>query len=134
MIFEDFSGQYSWIETPPSIEYIPKKTINPRNIGYSGHPLYHVWNTMKQRCYNPNATNYKNYGGRGIVVCDEWHDFQTFLADMEPSYLGIGYHIDRINDNGNYCKENCRWLKASENIRRANKSRLGLQYKRRTKP
>lgn len=128
--YQDSQGQVSFLEPPPKISYTPAKVINPRNIGYSSHPLYHVWQTMKQRCDNPNADNYKFYGGRGITVCDEWRDFQTFLNDMESSYPCRGYQIDRINENGNYEKSNCRWIKASENVRRANATRIGTRYKR----
>ena len=129
IIYEDFNGQLSFVEPNKPQEYVRNSSINPRNIGFSNHPLYHVWQSMKQRCHNRNAVNYRFYGARGISVCDEWHDFQTFLSDMEASYPGKGFHIDRINQYGNYCKANCRWIKASENIRRANMSRFGSRYR-----
>lgn len=130
MVYDDCYGQLSFIEPVQKIEYVPSKTINPRNIGYSGHPLYHVWQSMKSRCHNPNAGNYRFYGARGISVCERWHDIQFFLDDMENSYPGKGYHLDRINENMGYEKSNCRWIKCAENVRRANKSRFGIKYKK----
>jgi len=77
---------------------------------------YRSWQSMKTRCYNKNAINYKNYGGRGISICDEWkRSFDIFLEDMGNRPMGSS--LDRIDVNGNYCKENCRWATPSEQIR-----------------
>lgn len=74
---------------------------------------YRTWNHMIQRCSNPNFQYYKNYGGRGIKFCKHWLKFPNFLKDMGKS-PGSGYSIDRIDNDGNYCKSNCRWTTRKE--------------------
>jgi hypothetical protein len=78
----------------------------------SRHPLYRIWNAMNQRCYNQNNKGYKNYGGRGIKVCDSWHTFINFFNDMGQKPVGLS--IDRIDNDGNYEPSNCRWATAKE--------------------
>ena len=75
-------------------------------------PTYNSWAAMKQRCNDPNRSNYKWYGGRGISVCEEWAKFSQFLEDMgeRPE----GETLDRIDSNGNYEPGNCKWATASE--------------------
>ena len=72
------------------------------------HPLYLIWKSMKSRCSNLKDKAYPNYGGRGIKVCDRWRDVNNFIEDMYPSYTKE-LSIDRIDVNGNYEFNNCRW-------------------------
>lgn len=74
--------------------------------------IYKTWSAIIQRCKNPNDRNYYNYGGRGIAVCDSWLNFENFYKDMGE--IPKGKSIDRINNDGNYCKENCKWSTVKE--------------------
>lgn len=99
-----------------------------KQYGVSSTKIYHKWAGMKERCYNKNAPQYKNYGGRGIRVCDEW--FNSFTAFRDWAFAN-GYDdklsLDRIDVNGNYCPENCRW--ATQNQQANNKrNTIRLEY------
>jgi len=78
--------------------------------GLTGTKLYDHWMHMKQRCINPNNAKYKDYGGRGVTVCTAWLDsFEKFLEDMLPTYEPR-LSLEREDVNGNYNKENCKWV------------------------
>ena len=83
---------------------------------------YHAWKSMRQRCTNPNEKEYPRYGGRGISMDPTWEDFLVFYADVGPR-PEKGYSLDRIDVDGNYNKENCRWAtaKTQANNRRNNR-------------
>ena len=86
--------------------------------------IYGSWRDMKQRCTNPKHPLWKNYGGRGILVCERWlESFKNFYEDMEKNWFR-GASIDRIDNNGNYEPENCRWLLMAENSRKSAKERV----------
>ena len=86
-----------------------------KSHGMSYTKTYRAWRSMQDRCYNTNRPNYGGYGGRGITVCDEWRSsFENFYRDMGECPDGLS--LDRINVNGNYCKENCRWATQSVQV------------------
>ncbi len=89
---------------------------NHRTHGATGTTELAIWESMHQRCRNPNTVNYKHYGGRGIVVCERWQRFESFLSDMgrRPS---MDVTLDRVDVNGNYEPSNCRWATAKEQHR-----------------
>lgn len=83
---------------------------------------YKTWLNMRNRCNNPNSDDYPYYGGRGISVTKSWDDFSVFLSDMGEK-PNLDYSIERIDKDGNYCKENCRWAVHLEQVRNRGKSR-----------
>jgi len=100
--------------------------------------LYVIWKNMKSRCYYKNNNSFKNYGERGIVVCDEWkNNYESFEKwAINNGYVeSSGYKctIDRIDPNGNYCPENCRWVSPKEQSRNK-RNTIYLEYNNQKKP
>lgn len=108
--------------------WIQRMKGNKNNLvhGLYQHPLYKIWTSMKNRCYNSNDRIFQHYGGRGITVCDRWiNDFAAFLKDMgERPNTGRRMSLDRINVNGNYESSNCKWSNYSE--QRSNQRKVAV--------
>ncbi|WP_102158692.1 hypothetical protein [Zhihengliuella halotolerans] len=100
--------------------------------GGTGTALYLRWRAMLARCEDPNHRGWKNYGGRGIEVADEWHDFETFRSDMGASFA-LELELDRIDPNGHYKPSNCRWTtRADQQNNRRNNHRVTWRGETRT--
>lgn len=79
---------------------------------------------MRQRCFNPNMPNWRDYGGRGITIGERWNDFYLFISDM--GQRPDGYQIDRINNDGNYEPDNCKWSTRKQQNRNQRRTRIVL--------
>lgn len=102
----------------------------PANVlfkhGKKHHPLYCVWESMRKRCHNPKAKAWPNYGGRGIKVCAEWNDFTTFLEWALAHGWAEGLCLDRINNDGNYTPDNCRFVTHQINTQNSRVAKITL--------
>lgn len=87
--------------------------------------IYNTWQNMKQRCLNPSNHKYPRYGGRGIRICPEWMEIEGFRTWAEIGWRP-GLTIDRIDNNGNYGPENCRWVTTAENSRKKSTTKLDM--------
>ena len=84
--------------------------------GYTNTRLYRTWKKIKERCLKENNINFKNYGGRGISICNEWLNPTVFINWALENGYNDNLQIDRINNDGNYCPENCRFVTIQENL------------------
>ena len=97
--------------------------------------LYRIWANMKTRCINPNDPHFERYGGRGITICDEWkNDFKAFYDWSMSHGYADNLTIDRIDNNGNYCPSNCRWVTVKvQNQNRRKRNVISITYNGETK-
>lgn len=89
--------------------------------GYGRHPICAAWRKMIQRCEDHNCKSFKDYGARGIKVCDRWRDFNAFRDDMLPSW-SEELSLDRIDNDGSYEPTNCRWATSAQQNRNTRRS------------
>ena len=95
--------------------------------------LYNIWKCMRQRCNNPKNPSYQSYGGKGIQICAEWQEYAVFRAWAYAAGYDDTKSIDRIDVNGNYCPENCRWADAKIQANNTTRNRyIFFRGKRRT--
>lgn len=91
--------------------------------GLSTSPEYAIWQGIKARCFTPSATGYKNYGGKGITVCERWKDFTMFYEDMGPR-PSPEHSIDRVDCGKGYSKDNCRWATRAQQANNTTTNRI----------
>ena len=123
------NGGYKWLFRCDcgNTKIIPANSVRSGHVkscgcltklhGCTNTRLFHIWVDMKQRCENPNHPQFYLWGGKGIKVCDEWHDFLVFKKWAESSGYCDNLSIDRINGERDYCPENCRWATAKQQAR-----------------
>ena len=130
-----------WVRTGTPDGFLDRKgSRNPNwRGGKRSHPLYFIHSQMVLRCTHSDHPNYANYGGRGITVCDRWrNDFWAFVEDMGSRPEGRtlsgkrpAYNLDRINNDGNYEPENCRWVDLSTSGANRRPQSFGNRWKNR---
>ncbi|AEQ34392.1 HNH endonuclease [Bacillus phage Bastille] len=104
-----------------------------KSHGMSNTRIHTIWKNMKQRCYNPKRNKYHLYGGKGIRVCEDWHDFIPFYEWSMGNGYKEGLTIDRIDSDKDYEPSNCRWVTDTENGRRAVENQHGTSIKNKYK-
>lgn len=124
----NWSGYVTWCKRHNALT---PHTVKGGNCLYC-KPTKNCWNGMNARCHNPKDKDYQDYGGRGIVVCERWRDYDNFVADMGPR-PSRNHSIDRIASDGNYEPSNCRW--ATKLVQQRNKrNNVLLTARGETKP
>lgn len=98
------------------------RTSHGATVNYTPTPTYVVWQSMIRRCHAPAHKSFKDYGGRGIFVCERWHDFENFLQDMGEKPKGLS--LDRIDNNKGYSPDNCSWRSMKEQSRNKRSNRV----------
>lgn len=98
--------------------------------GMSDSPLYKIWSGMKKRCLNVNSPRFKDYGGRGITVCDRWLDFRNFVEDM-PERPSEHHSLERKDNTLGYFKENCYWATPKDQANNTRRNYL-VEYEGKT--
>jgi hypothetical protein len=93
---------------------LPKANRRTENYGFVGSRLYNIWVGMRKRCYTSTSRAYKYYGGRGICICEDWTRFIVFMNWAINNGYRDNLTIDRIDVNGNYTPNNCRWITIQE--------------------
>lgn len=112
----DRDGRFTYVDS--NEEITGKGTSYAPKYGDQSQ-LLNIFRQMKGRCYNPNNPSYAAYGGRGIRICDEWLNDRSKFLDWALSHgYQPGLTIDKIDNDGNYCPENCQWLTRGENSRK----------------
>lgn len=113
---------------------LAKETTAARNRthGHSNERIYNIWSKMLSRCEKEYETSYHRYGGKGVSVCEEWKDFITFYDWSIKNGYSDDLTIDRVDNSGNYCPENCRWTSYKEQARNQS-SNILVEYNGETK-
>ncbi len=127
---KEFKAQIQYVNIGNTTSCGCYKRERMRNLNKShnmkNHRLYGTWSSMMTRCYNNKRDSYKYYGGRGIKVCERWLNVENFINDMYPSFIE-GLTLDRINVDGNYEPNNCRWV--TNEVQARNTRRININNK-----
>lgn len=105
-------------------EQLQQRNMQGRKYDKSYKRLVQIWRAVNHRCYNPKDTAYKWYGGKGIKVCDEWHNFDSFKDWAIANGYSDKLTIDRIDSNKDYCPENCQWATWEEQANNTSSNKM----------